>query len=587
MLSRVKRKVVNIFVTLFGSHAVGALVLLAKSQLSGNPLARGFGFVPFYLVDKVLGVGALRFIAHVSRREPKPRRRQLAHIRNRSLRAYFYLALGKVDKVLVPILRPDAFRMALVGENLDAESQYAISHQLFQAGKLNLAFEAFEDLIQRSAEKFPLEKRVQLLRDCGTASFMLGKIESAKYYRAKAGELRRFILGEESGPIYRIVGSTWFAAIGHVAMLDFYVKYNKLYRNTGSRFVAPVGVSGVPGNYLCERFAQTGIKFIDSAELTADYDRWARRHGKPRWSHLASAETFALVDEFWEFEFPDGQVLGYTHAADRIQKDWEGQQRPPLLSVTDGETQILRRALRLLGVPEGAWYVCLHVREPGFHKSWNTLYPSMRDANIEDYLPAIDLIVRNGGWVIRMGDPSMKPLPPLAGVIDYAHSTLKTPKADILIAVGCRFFLGTNSGLSTIPAIYGVRCVFSNWLPIGLPMWNSHDLMIPKLFWDKKQQRYLSLEEVFAAGLAYIQNWSDLPENISLRDNTPEDIRELAAEALGMTPELPSEGLDKSRESYREIAARHGSYVGGALAASFIRRYGSLCDPQALTSRGD
>ena len=139
MLSRLKRIAVNIFVTLFGSHAVWALTLLAKSQLSGNPLARGFGFIPFYLVDKVVGVHALRFIAHVSRREPKPRRRRPAHIRNRSLRAHFYLALAKADKVLVPILRPDAFRTALVGENLDAESQYALSHQLFQAGKLSRA----------------------------------------------------------------------------------------------------------------------------------------------------------------------------------------------------------------------------------------------------------------------------------------------------------------------------------------------------------------------------------------------------------------------------------------------------------------
>ena len=285
-----------------------------------------------------------------------------------------------------------------------------------------------------------------------------------------------------------------------------------------------------------------------------------------------------MTDDFWEFEFPDGEVWGYTHAADKIQKDWERQGRAPLLSVTDGERKFIDRALSLLGLPEGAWYVCLHVREPGFHKGWNTLYPSMRDANIDDYLPAIDLIVKNGGWVIRMGDPSMKPLPPIPGVIDYAHSTLKTPRADILIPLGCRFFLGTNSGIATIPAIYGVRCVFSNWLPIGLPLWPSQDLMMPKLFWDEKQARFLSLEETLASGLAFIQNWSDLPQGITLRDNTPEEILDITAEALGMAPELPSEGLDDVRASYRKTAARHASYAGSTLAASFIRRYRMLFD---------
>ncbi len=295
------------------------------------------------------------------------------------------------------------------------------------------------------------------------------------------------------------------------------------------------------------------------------------------------AERFAMIDDFWEFEFPDGEVWGYTHAADKIQKEWERQQRPPVLSVTDGEWKFIDRALRLLGLPEGAWYVCLHVREPGFHKGWNTLYPSMRDANIDDYLSAIDLIVKSGGWVIRMGDPSMKPLPPLANVIDYAHSTLKTPRADILIPLGCRFFLGTNSGFATIPAIYGVRCVFSNWLPIGLPLWPSQDLMLPKLFWDEKRGRHLTIEETFASGVAFIQNWSDLPEGILLKDNSAEDIYSLAAEALGMSPDLPEEGLADARSHYRMIAERHGSYVGSTLAASSINRYGSVFNPATDT----
>jgi putative glycosyltransferase (TIGR04372 family) len=200
----------------------------------------------------------------------------------------------------------------------------------------------------------------------------------------------------------------------------------------------------------------------------------------------------------------------------------------------------------------------------------------MRDAKIDDYLPAIDLIVKRGGWVIRMGDASMKPLPPLPNVIDYAHSTLKTPKADMFISLGCRFFLGTNSGFATVPAIYGVRCVFSNWLPIGLPFWPSHSLLMPKLFWNEEQARYLTLEEVFKTGLAFIQNWSDLPADITLRDNAPEEIRDLANEALGLATECTNERLDEARTAYSEIANTYGSYVGSTLAASFIRRHRQL-----------
>jgi putative glycosyltransferase (TIGR04372 family) len=581
MFSRIKISIVSLYVALLGRPSVWLLRLLARSQLSPNALVRGIGYVPSQLADAALGFGALRFIAHVSRREPK-RRLQRPRINNRTLRSYLYLAVGKADNALTAKLQPAIFRAALSDEALDHETQYALAHQLFQAGKLALACESFEDLIECSSDKFPLERRLQLLRDAGITFFMLGKIERANHYWRKAGELRRFILGEESGPIYRIVGGSWFAAIGHVAMLDFYAKYNKLYRDTEVRVVAQTDISGVPGSYLCERLSEAGIEFIEDGRLQPDYDRWAKRHGKRRWSQLTPAERFAMIDDFWEFEFPDGEVWGYTHAADKIQKEWERQQRPPILSVTDGERQFMDRALRLLGLPEGAWYVCLHVREPGFHKHWNALYPSMRDANIDDYLPAIDLIVKSGGWVIRMGDSSMKPLPPIPGVVDYAHSNLKTPRADILLALGCRFFLGTNSGFATIPAIYGVRCVFSNWLPIGLPLWPSCDLMMPKLFWDESKGEYLSVEEIFATGIAFMQNWSDLPKGITLRDNTPDEILDLTAEALGMSAESPAEGLEESRAAYQEIAVRHASYVGSTLAASFIRRHRDVFPVQAI-----
>jgi putative glycosyltransferase (TIGR04372 family) len=575
MLSRVKNLIFRLSVALFAGPASALLRGLARARLSGNPVLRGLAYFPSQWADALLGVSALRLISHVSRREPR-RRRGRARIRNRTLRAQLYLALGKADPDVASSLNPDEFRKALSEEKLDADDQYALAHQLFQAGRLNLACEAFEDLVLNSQHKFALERRLQLMRDCGIAFFMLGDIGKANRNWARAGELRRFMLGDDSGPVYRIIGGSWFAAIGHVAMLDFYAKYNQLYRAPGSRFVAPLDISNIPGNHLCERLAKSGIDFIEPGRLHRDHDRWARAHGKRRWSQLTPSERFAMTDDFWEFEFPDGQVLGYTHAADRIQKDWEAQQRPPLLSLDEGERQFLKKALHVLGVPEGAWYVCLHVREPGFHKGWNTLYPSMRDANIDDYIPAINLIVSQGGWVIRMGDASMKPLPALPNVVDYAHSTLKTPMADIILALGCRFFLGTNSGFATIPAIYGVRCVFSNWLPIGLPLWPSQDLVLPKIFWDERLQRHLSLEETFASGLAFIQNWSDLPEGIKLCENSADEICQLTAEALGTGPDVPAGQLLAARNSYRDIARRHGSYVGSTLAASFIERHTAL-----------
>jgi len=617
MISRFIRFFIHSCVLSVGRFTVLMLRLLAKSQLSENAVIRILGYMPFRLIDIIFGVMALHLIGYVARQERRPvnflmrvkrklwflamrsqqfvsstlnaiydrffgatpaeKSRLNTHIRNQRLRSYLYLLYAKTDSLLTSQLHPQIFRQDLLNENLDAKTLYLLGHRLFNIGRLDLAYEAFVCLAERALDQLAIERQLEALRLAGITSFLLGKITQANHYWARAGKLRRTILGEEFGPMYRIVGPSWFAAIGHVAMLDFYVKYNKLYRGDEVRVVSQQTISSIPGEYLCKALGDVGIEFLSPGELPADYDSWAMYNDKPTWEALTPAYRSAMIDDFWEFEFPDGEILGYTHAANRIQKDWERQQLPPLLSVTASEQKFLRTTLSRLGLPDGAWYVCLHVREPGFHKGWNTLYPSMRDANIDDYLLAIDLIVKQGGWVIRMGDPSMKPLPPISGVIDYAHSKLKTPKADILIAIDCRFFLGTNSGFATIPAIFGVRCIFSNWLPIGLPLWPSQDLMMPKLFWSEHQARYLSFDEVFSSGLAFIQNWGDLPKGIVLRDTPPQEILELTAEALGIAPPPADPRLcAAAHHAYQQTAAKYVSYCGSRLADSFVQRHHAL-----------
>src|SRR5256885_8476241 len=62
--------------------------------------------------------------------------------------------------------------------------------------------------------------------------------------------------------------------------------------------------------------------------------------------------------------------------------------------------------------------------------------------------PAVQEITRRGGWVVRLGDPTMEPFPPTPAVIDYAHSRLKSPATDVFLCGACRFFIGVASGRS-------------------------------------------------------------------------------------------------------------------------------------------
>ena len=476
----------------------------------------------------------------------------------------------------------DIYLPLLKDAKLPVEQQIIWSNRFMEVGRLDLSLVSFQHILENNHEKLSGAQRLSVLRQLGAVCFMSGKNKEANYYWKLAGQTRRSLFKPTTPTTYRILGGAWFAAIGHVAMLDFYLKYKRLYFGE-QRIVVQWDIKTIPGHELFSQFQNMGIHILNMDDLENDYNKWAMNNHYPDWKNLSADEHAALIDDFWEYDFPDGEILGYAHAAAKIQHDWEQAGHAPLFQLTELEKSWLQNYLSNLGLPKDAWYVCLHVREAGFHKQWNALYPSMRDAELDTYSDAIKAIVDAGGWVIRMGDPSMKPLQPMRNVIDYAHSLYKTQIADILLSAGCRFFLGTNSGFATISVIYGTPCALSNWVPMGWPLWPSQDLMIPKLFREKSSKRYLTIEEIFSQNLGFIQNWSDVPEDIELVANTPEEIVALTLEMLlqttpnhKMMTQEHNAMVDLARAQYAKIVMEHQGFVGSRLGGAFVKNHAGL-----------
>jgi putative glycosyltransferase (TIGR04372 family) len=453
--------------------------------------------------------------------------------------------------------------------------------------------------------------RIDYMRALGVLRFMQGKMRDAMPCFAEVAETKHFLRSRcETPKNLRILGQSWFVALGHVAMIDFLLKKQKLgWEEANTVFCNASDLRAAPGQTLLRELQKRGVLLVWPDNLESILDQMAdvqkvngkidedvhgRREllsdnavrngaGAPflkarpvrKLAYLDGLEQAALVEEFWETFFPDGEGLPYSHAAAKIQNRWEAENRPPLF-VRCEETDAALRVLRgRLGMQEDAWYVCLHVREPSFHNRWNKVWEQARDADIRTYGAAIKTIHEHGGYVIRMGDPSMLPLPPMEGAIDYARSELKCEYADILLLSGARFFVGTNSGLSIVPGIYGVPCVLTNWVPIGVPNWFNKDLMIPKLLRYEGSRDFVSIEEMLASNLGYVQNPRDLPVGLEFVDNTPE---ELAATVTQMLCELDGEA-DKVRdrvleEAYFALAIRHGSYRGSRIGTAFIHEHG-------------
>lgn len=254
--------------------------------------------------------------------------------------------------------------------------------------------------------------------------------------------------------------------------------------------------------------------------------------------------------------------------------------RPPILSLTDEDDVWGQEMLGMLGVPNGRWFVAVHVREGGF-LPYNEIIQSHRNASIGNAIPAIREIVSCGGVCIRMGDPSMTPLPSMPGVIDYALHPLKSERMDVFLCARARFFFGCTSGLAFVSSAFGVPVAHANMIPVETLGLRHHDLSIPKLLWSKRLGRRLTFNEIFRSevgGYFFTKQYADA--DIVVEENSSEDIEGMVMEMMErLAGQFVEHAGDRDLHDQYMALFRPGHYSWGAVSRvglDFLRRHKSL-----------
>jgi len=270
----------------------------------------------------------------------------------------------------------------------------------------------------------------------------------------------------------------------------------------------------------------------------------------------------------------------YTGTAwPEIQKRYHG--RPPVLSLTDSDRERGWSVLHELGIPRDAWFVCVHCREGG--QLGLKQGQVSRDADVDGYIPAMEEIVRRGGWVIRMGDKSMKPIPAMKNIIDYAHLDIKSDWMDVFLCASCKFYLGSSSGLSNLSSVFGVSAAIANIaLTFSVVLYyGPDDIGIPKLIWSLKEKRYLSFKEILSSPIGnFREDYLFVKHDIQVVENSPEDIKDLAIEMIDrLEGKLTySDEDERLQEDFKSLMnPSHFSY--GAISRvgrDFLRKYAFL-----------
>ena len=208
-----------------------------------------------------------------------------------------------------------------------------------------------------------------------------------------------------------------------------------------------------------------------------------------------------------------------------------------------------------MGIPEDAWFVCLHVREQGY--LGRDPGHDIRNASISNYLPAIRFITQKGGYVIRLGDPTMTAIQPMENVLDYALSEFRSDLMDLYLMSHCRFFFASFSGPYNLAMLFHKPYCMVNAtdLVYSLPCF-SKCMFIPKRFFSKEKQRFISLKEE-------LNSYSEIEicQDYIYVENSPEEILETIKEYMFFLENGKFYDTDRLQNEFLDLRRKRHEYL--------------------------
>jgi len=236
-----------------------------------------------------------------------------------------------------------------------------------------------------------------------------------------------------------------------------------------------------------------------------------------------------------------------------------------------------------MGVPLDRWFVCLHVREGGFRNDGDL--GANRNCSILNYLDGIRVITEAGGYIVRLGDPSMIPLPRIARVIDYPHTAFKSELMDLYLISECRFYLGVNSGPLDIAWLFQKPVLLTNlteWT-MSFPK-RKGDLAIIKHIFSRSRNRFLSLREILEEPFE-CQSIRDAGGDYVMVENTPDEIRDVIFEHLTEPPNRPQSPLQEAFNAARRAQVHR--LLDGPIEFFSLNRRDDAVERYRFASRAD
>lgn len=234
---------------------------------------------------------------------------------------------------------------------------------------------------------------------------------------------------------------------------------------------------------------------------------WFRNASNQQWEKMARRSALFVAKSWVKYIYRWNEIIpgGKKHflkSSMTNSRDIEGlfQKYDCSIPFLENENVKCRNWLQQRGWIIGEPFVVLHVRDSAYLErelpdfSWS--YHDYRNSELRTYFQAIEWLVSNGVWVIRMGKVMAQPMHLRSDkVIDYPFESDKSDLLDIWLFANSSGIISTSSGLDCLGGVYRVPILFLNAMPIFDFATYYDCIWVPKHLKWQKSNNELTLKE--------------------------------------------------------------------------------------------
>ena len=308
-----------------------------------------------------------------------------------------------------------------------------------------------------------------------------------------------------------IVSPNYYNKLGHFASISLFIKAIKL----GLIKEKKILIIGPKSNYnqvILEKFLNfKEVKYLDQNNLEKKIK-----------------DNIDILNKSLDFHEVDGKILDFIQFLNLINKAWERKNKNNFFTYSKKEVKKANLFFKDIGINLNKnWYVLLHVRSTPDDNF------AHRNSDITNYKKAVEFITSKGGFVVRIGDRSMKKLEQTKNLIDLTNHP---NQSDYLLSLyhNSKFLMTGISGPGFMTTLFKNPCLHVDVGQMYEIVGKEYDYCLPRMFFQKG--KILSLNKRIKQGLG---------QNLSLSF-----LKELKIISL---PNSENEILDATKEIYFHV----------------------------------